>query len=217
MKTFRIYLIRHGITEANEKGLYVGQTDLPLSPAGLKDLLDLKEEYIYPEATKFYCAPLMRCRQTLEVLYPKCEPEEVFGLNECDFGKWDGKSFFELKDDPEFQDWTMGKSGDIPDGEMPGEFQLRVMTAFEQTVQEILKSGETDTVMCLPGGVLMLIMTAYGLPQLEMNEWATEPGTGYCLRITPELWMKEPVAEALCMIPWDESDENNDDEDDFCN
>ena len=30
----RILLLRHGITEANEKHLYCGSTDLPLSPAG---------------------------------------------------------------------------------------------------------------------------------------------------------------------------------------
>ena len=29
----RILLLRHGITEANEKHLYCGSTDLPLSPA----------------------------------------------------------------------------------------------------------------------------------------------------------------------------------------
>ena len=28
----RILLLRHGITEANEKHLYCGSTDLPLSP-----------------------------------------------------------------------------------------------------------------------------------------------------------------------------------------
>lgn len=30
----RILLLRHGITEANEKHLYCGSTDLPLSPGG---------------------------------------------------------------------------------------------------------------------------------------------------------------------------------------
>ena len=29
----KILLLRHGITEANEKHLYCGSTDLPLSPA----------------------------------------------------------------------------------------------------------------------------------------------------------------------------------------
>ena len=46
MKNYKIHLIRHGMTEANETGLYIGTTDLPLSPAGLRDLLDKKEDEV---------------------------------------------------------------------------------------------------------------------------------------------------------------------------
>ena len=54
MKSYRIHLIRHGMTEANERGLYIGKrTDLPLSAVGLRDLLDKKAEAIYPAATRF--------------------------------------------------------------------------------------------------------------------------------------------------------------------
>ena len=57
---------------ANEKGLYIGRTDLPLSPAGLAELLALRAENGYPGAARFFTSPLSRCRQTLEVLYPGC-------------------------------------------------------------------------------------------------------------------------------------------------
>ena len=36
-----VYLIRHGMTEANEKHLYCGSTDLPLSAAGAAALRTL--------------------------------------------------------------------------------------------------------------------------------------------------------------------------------
>ena len=48
MKSYKIHLIRHGQTEANEKGLYIGRTDLPLSPAGLAELLALRAEMDIP-------------------------------------------------------------------------------------------------------------------------------------------------------------------------
>ena len=38
-----IYLIRHGKTEANEKHLYCGSTDLPLSEAGKEELCKLMD------------------------------------------------------------------------------------------------------------------------------------------------------------------------------
>ena len=42
MKTYKIHLIRHGMTDANDKHLYIGgRTDLPLSPEGFADLLKL--------------------------------------------------------------------------------------------------------------------------------------------------------------------------------
>ena len=48
MKSYKIHLIRHGLIEANEKGLYLGKTDLPLSALGLRDLLDKKQTAVYP-------------------------------------------------------------------------------------------------------------------------------------------------------------------------
>ena len=203
MKTYNIYLIRHGMTEANDKGAYVGRTDMPLSSDGLLDLLNTKSVYTYPTPTKFYAAPLMRCKQTLEVIFPGCEVEDVPGLTECDFGQWEGKTFAELKDQDTFKDWIAGKQGEIPGGESASDFQNRVMQSFEKLVEDIMKSGETESVVCVPGGVLVLIMTVYGLPRLPMNEWAAPAGNGFCLRVTPSIWMKEPVAEALCEIPWE--------------
>ena len=201
MKSYKIHVIRHGMTEANERGLYIGTTDLPLSAAGLRDLLDKKEEAIYPEATRFYVSPLSRCRQTLEVLYPGCEPTVLEGLAECDFGAWEGKSAAQLQDEEDFQRWIRGELADIPGGEVTEVFQKRVMAAFESLVEETMKNGDSDTVVCTHGGVIMLIMAAYALPRADMSAWATESGCGFTLRVTPTLWMREPVAEAIDYVP----------------
>ena len=207
MKTYKIHLIRHGMTEANDKGLYIGRTDLPLSADGFVQLARMKEVFTYPGAARFWCASQIRCSQTLALLYPGCAPEAVAGLNECDFGEWEGKSVAVLKHDPRFAEWISGKSGEIPGGEAPEHFQARVMAAFEELVRELIRSGETEAVVCVPGGVLMLLMPAYGLPRWPMREWAADSGCGFTLRITPEVWMREPVAEALCAIPWQEERE----------
>ena len=97
MKSYKIHLIRHGRTQANEEGLYVGRTDLPLSPGGLNALLALREGGGYPTAGRFFTSPLTRCRQTLEVLYPGCRQEVGEGLAECDFGRWEGRSAASLQ------------------------------------------------------------------------------------------------------------------------
>lgn len=48
MKGYRISILRHGMTEANEKGVYIGSTDLPLSNKGAADLAAKMDEFDYP-------------------------------------------------------------------------------------------------------------------------------------------------------------------------
>ncbi len=201
MKSYKIHLIRHGHTAANEQGLYIGKTDLLLSAAGLKDLLNKKEEAVYPAATRFYTSPLTRCRQTLEVLYPGCEAQVMNGLAECDFGEWDGKNVKELQADEDFGRWISGESSVIPGGEDPQVFQERVMSTFEAIVEDSMKNGVEDTVICTHGGVIMLLMAAYALPRADMSQWVAEAGCGFTLRVTPTIWLREPVAEAEAYVP----------------
>lgn len=201
MKSYKIHLIRHGLTAANEQGLYIGKTDLPLSPAGLADLLQKKGEAEYPKAKYFYTSPLSRCVQTLEVLYPNCGAEAVSELSECDFGEWDGKSVEQLKLDDDFQKWITGASTAIPGGEDAAAFQARVMAAFESVVEDVMKKGDGDAVICTHGGVIMLIMAAYALPQADVSAWGAEAGCGFTVRVSPSLWMREPVCEAIDYVP----------------
>ena len=202
MKTVKIHLIRHGQTEANARGLYIGsRTDLPLSGTGVKKLLAMKEQYVYPSATRFYTSPMTRCKQTLQVLYAGCEPIVVDDLRECNFGEWDGQSVEQLKADEGFQKWITGEQAEIPGGEAAMDFQTRVMAAFEQTVWDLLKSNESEAVICTHGGVIMMLMAAYAFPRAPMHEWAAEDGAGFTLLITPSMWMREPVAEAIASIP----------------
>ncbi len=201
MKSYKIHLIRHGLTEANEQGRYLGRTDLPLSPRGLADLLQKKGEAVYPSAARFYTGPLTRCRQSLEVLYPDCGAEVVDELTECDFGAWDNKTAAELQTDDAFLRWMRGETSAIPGGEDAAAFQARVMAAFEGIVEDVMKYGDGDAVVCTHGGVIMLIMAAYALPQADASAWTCEPGCGFTLRVSPSLWMREPVAEAIDYVP----------------
>lgn len=208
MKTYKIHLLRHGVTEANRDGRYIGRTDLPLSPEGLKDLLALKEKYQFPGGTRFFTSPLTRCRQTLQVLYPNCQPEAVDGLRECDFGAWEGKAIRELKGDERFLQWIEGKTREIPSGEDTETFRARVCAAFEGIVDTLLHSGDTEAVVCTHGGVITLIMQLYSLPRLDPKDCLAAPGNGFTLRVTPSIWMNEPLAEALCVIPWEKKNED---------
>ena len=48
MITYKLHLIRHGQTEGNQKGLFVGRTDMPVSEEGFDELSRLRDTYEYP-------------------------------------------------------------------------------------------------------------------------------------------------------------------------
>ena len=52
------------------------------------------------------------------------------------------------------------------------------------------------------------LMQLYGLPRLDPKECLASSGQGFTLRVTPSIWMSEPLAEVLCIIPWEK--ETND-------
>lgn len=202
MKSYVIHLIRHGLTQGNLLGQYVGRTDLPLAPEGTAQLRELKEQNIYPAAQVYYTSPLKRCVETLHLIYPEAQPIVINDFRECDFGDWEGKTAEELKKDPVFTRWMEdGSKAAPPNGESGAMFMYRVCAAFEKLVEGMMRSGTTSAVIVAHGGTIMSILSAYGLPRANFYDWMMDNGCGYSLRITPGLWMRSMVAEVYAMIP----------------
>ena len=61
----KIILIRHGKTAGNIKGRYIGKTDEPLCEEGINEI----RENTYPKADFVISSPMLRCRQTAEIIY----------------------------------------------------------------------------------------------------------------------------------------------------
>ena len=100
----KILLIRHGKTQGNLERRYIGRTDEPLCEAGRAAL----EGRSYPACDILLSSPMVRCLETGEILYPGKQPEIVPDLRECDFGRFEGKTYAELCTDPDYQRfWTV--------------------------------------------------------------------------------------------------------------
>ncbi|MEG2206385.1 MAG: phosphoglycerate mutase family protein, partial [Oscillospiraceae bacterium] len=68
MKNYRLYLIRHGITQGNLCGKYIGGgTNEPLCEEGIKRLHELQDKYTYPQVNTVFASPLDRAVQTAEI------------------------------------------------------------------------------------------------------------------------------------------------------
>lgn len=203
MKSYTIHLIRHGITKANEDGIYAGITDYSLSELGVDSIRKLIKEYKYPDTSILYTSPLKRCIQTCEIIYPDLKPIIVQDFIECNFGKWEGKTVEELKRDNMFKDWlNSDKKITPPDGESSQDFTVRVCTAFDKLVEGMMKTGVTNSAVVTHGGIIMILLAVFGIPKANFNDWVVESGCGYSVRVTPTLWMRDKVMEVYNTIPY---------------
>ena len=127
----RILLLRHGITEANEKHLYCGSTDLPLSPAGRAAL---RRQEMPAPGTRFITSGMRRCNETLEALFGTVPYEIEPDFREIDFGDFEMKSYEMLKDDPAYQAWLTGDNEkNVPPNGESGEQSWRAFSPRGKT------------------------------------------------------------------------------------
>ena len=90
----QLLLIRHSITAGNLEHRYIGcRTDEPLCEAGIALAQQKSVEFrrSFPAPELVLVSPMQRCRQTAEILFPHVSQKIVLGLQECDFGAFEGK------------------------------------------------------------------------------------------------------------------------------
>jgi len=182
MKTEKklIHIIRHGKTEANEKRLYCGQTDLPLSEAGRLEIAGFVDEGIYPTGVgRFFTSGLLRAEETLDIIYGESVAREaIVDLGEYRFGQFEMCSYEALKDREDYQAWIMDTTDAVccPGGESRRQFRERVIAGFEVVV-----AVEEEVLLVCHGGVIACVMD-YLWPGVKgFYEWQPQPGRGYCL------------------------------------
>lgn len=174
----RIRLLRHGETEYNRDWKFLGQTDLPLTKEGAADLFACREK-----VKRVYTSGLTRTMQTAQILFPGAEYIAQPELNEMDFGTFEGKSWIELKEDPDFQTWIESERfGQCPGGEGRGEFSERVCNALAALVEKEKQSGEDEITIVAHGGTVMAAMERFCTDRPgQYTAWRLGNGEGYLL------------------------------------
>ncbi len=176
----KLYLIRHGKTQANKKRLYCGQTDIGLCNEGIAELHNLKDKVTYPQADLFVVSGLKRTKQTLEILYGHSTPICMPQLNELNFGIFELKSYEELKEQYDYQSWIQNiETAHCPMGESRLEFKHRIKTGLKQ-LEELLTSGQNKSIVVIThGGVIAEIMEHYFPHKKNFYDWQPDFGRGY--------------------------------------
>ncbi len=157
-----IYLVRHGSTPLNEKGVYFGWLDPALSEKGRAQAADLAHLIGKMSFDKVYASPLKRCLETAEASLQVGQAEMVIDerLKEINFGEWEGMDYREIEQaDPQgwqayMQDWQHFQ---IPGGESFEAFYGRVRAFAEEIMAG--EAPDRQILIVAHQGVLRIILT----------------------------------------------------------
>ena len=202
MKTFTVYLFRHGLTKGNLNAQYIGHTDYPLTSDSISTLHSIKAKHHYPQVEAVFSSPLKRCVDSANIMFPKNNPIVINDLIEYNFGGFEECTAKDLENNEDFKNWLHGDMNSRPPyGESNAEFVQRVCKAFEQIVQGCIGTGTETVAIVAHAGVLMTILSCYGLPEAPMAHWQMDAGYGFKLRITPSVWMQGNKLEVIDTAP----------------
>lgn len=183
-----LILIRHGTTQGNLEKRFIGMLDVPLAPQG--EELARRVSPTLPRVEHIYRSPLLRCRQTAQLLWPDTEMTVIQGLRETDFGPFEGKNHQELKDDPLYQAWI--GQGDrlnfaaMPVGETAQQVVDRVSAALAELVKDAAAHGYERVGVVSHGGALMGLLSKYGRPERDYYDWMCPNCGGFRMALDPD-------------------------------
>jgi broad specificity phosphatase PhoE len=121
-----LYLVRHGRTDANARGLLLGRADPPLSPEGRQQAAALGTRI--PRDARVVSSPLRRTRETAEAFGLPVEVDDRWV--ELDYGELDGTPLVDVPDDV-WRAWRSDAAYTPPGGESLIELGVRVRAACD--------------------------------------------------------------------------------------
>lgn len=155
-----IYLLRHGQTEYNRKGIVQGKgIDAPLNETGKTQAQATCEYFQTISLDKIYTSTLIRTKETVASLLDLGIPHEALaGFDEISWGNQEGNSGNEKTKAIYKQlmlDWKNGKlEKKIEEGESPLEVMQRQKTAMEN----VFSATNEMVLICMHGRAMRILL-----------------------------------------------------------
>lgn len=173
----KLYLMRHGETDYNKKGLIQGQIDVPLNENGIR-LAELTRDGFRREGLHFdlaYCSPLIRAKKTAEILLEGTDTPVIYDarIREMNFAEGEGVLLKDISVKPElsnidalFHNPPAYHASSI--GESYEALFQRVEDFLEQEIYP--KEGQYENILvCCHGGIIRAFLAF--LKKLELSEF----------------------------------------------
>lgn len=176
MKYTRLFIVRHGETDFNKKGIMQGRgIDAPLNDTGTKQA-ELVAGTLEPEgAEKVIASSMKRAIQTARPLSERISRSiHTFSdLDEMNFGELEGKRSADIQDELHalHSTWAGGNvTHPIPGGESPQEVFDRADSCIRGILNE---DGPQTKVLFLHGRLIRILLSkwlGYGLKNMHKIE-----------------------------------------------
>lgn len=170
-----LYLIRHGETGGNFEGRFQGITDNPLNESGIRQAQMLGEAFSLTKIDLLYTSPLIRARQTAEIIaqmhgLEKLKPIVEPGLTELDGGLLEGRKFSDLAQEyPEVIEAMHTQPSQLccPQGESMKQVSDRIV----ETIDRLVEHNRGKVIAAVSHGIIIssYIHFASGKPFEEMT------------------------------------------------
>ncbi len=181
-----IYMIRHGETDLNKKGIVQGRgMDTDLNATGLKQANSFFDAYHHLKFDKIYTSTLKRTHQTIKKFVEKgIAWEQLEGLDELAWGILEGRdtdeftrsSFKKL-----IESWASGNYDEkIEGGESPNDVIKRQKIAMDYIVS---KTNEKLILVCMHGRAMRLMLSIImNKPMSKMDDFPHQNTSLYKLQ-----------------------------------
>lgn len=146
----KVYLVRHGETDWNLRGMFYGWTDCDINEKGIAQAMNLKNFFNTIEYDKIYASDLLRAVHTAEIIASdkKVEVEKDSSFRELFFGDWEDKegSYIRENHNEELDLWLKEwKTSSLPNGEAFQDFYQRVTEGLEKVIRD--NKGKTVVIV----------------------------------------------------------------------
>jgi len=160
LKSKKIYLVRHGQTDYNLKGIVQGSgIDASINATGRKQADQFFDSYKNVSFDKVYTSALQRSMQSVNKFIELGIPHKIStGLNEINWGTREGKVIIP-GEDVYFQSvitaWQLGNTSlEMEGGESPEEVKERQ----KPDLQEITDSDDDTILICMHGRAMRIFL-----------------------------------------------------------
>jgi len=180
-----IILVRHGETAFNATGTFRGHADVPLNETGLRQAQLLGLNLSSEKIDIVYSSSLQRAVKTAEAIAAPHKLKVIVteGLQEIDFGRWQGVSLAEVKENYKelYQDWLdTPEQVRFPGGESLEDVRKRALPFVQDAV---IRFGEGKIVLVSHRVVCKVLICA--LLRLDNSYfWSFKMDTGAVTRFT---------------------------------